>query len=85
MRAKTALLLGPSWASPLPGPTLRVVQNRSRRFCARGALTSTDRAHAKWKQVLAEFIAPPAAAACAEALDELIARRTAEGGAPPLA
>ena len=50
----------------------------------RGSLTATDRAHAKWKQVLAEFIAPPAAAACAEALDELIARRTAEGGAPPL-
>jgi trimethylamine---corrinoid protein Co-methyltransferase len=51
----------------------------------RGSLTSTDRAHAKWKQVLAEFTAPPAAAACTEALDEFIARRTAEGGAPPLA
>ncbi|HEV2441375.1 MAG TPA: trimethylamine methyltransferase family protein [Steroidobacteraceae bacterium] len=50
----------------------------------RGSLTATDRAHAKWKQVLAEFAAPPAAAACAQALDELIARRTAEGGAPPL-
>ena len=50
----------------------------------RGSLTATDRAHAKWKQVLAEFTAPPAAAARAEALDELIARRTAEGGAPPL-
>jgi trimethylamine---corrinoid protein Co-methyltransferase len=51
----------------------------------RGSLTSTDRAHAKWKQILAEFTAPEAAAACAEALDTLIARRTAEGGAPPLA
>ncbi|HVS76479.1 MAG TPA: trimethylamine methyltransferase family protein, partial [Steroidobacteraceae bacterium] len=51
----------------------------------RGSLTSTDRAHARWKQVLAEFSAPPHAAACAEALDELIARRTAEGGAPPVA
>jgi len=51
----------------------------------RGSLTSTDRAHAKWKQVLAEFTAPATAAACAEALDELIARRTEEGGAPPLA
>ena len=50
----------------------------------RGSLTATDRAHAKWKQVLAEFVAPPTAAACAEALDELIARRSAEGGAPPL-
>jgi trimethylamine---corrinoid protein Co-methyltransferase len=50
----------------------------------RGSLTATDRAHAKWKQVLAEFAAPPTAAACAEALDQLIARRTAEGGAPPL-
>ncbi|MDE2447978.1 MAG: trimethylamine methyltransferase family protein [Gammaproteobacteria bacterium] len=50
----------------------------------RGSLTATDRAHAKWKQVLGEFTAPAAAAACAEALDELIARRTAEGGAPPL-
>ena len=50
----------------------------------RGSHTVTDRAHAKWKQVLGEFTAPPAAAACAEALDDLIARRTAEGGAPPL-
>jgi trimethylamine--corrinoid protein Co-methyltransferase len=50
----------------------------------RGSLTSTDRAHAKWKQVLAEFTAPPAAGLCADALDELIARRAAEGGAPPL-
>ncbi|MGH8299081.1 MAG: trimethylamine methyltransferase family protein [Steroidobacteraceae bacterium] len=51
----------------------------------RGSLTATQRAHAKWKQVLGEFAAPATAAACAEALDELIARRTAEGGAPPLA
>jgi trimethylamine--corrinoid protein Co-methyltransferase len=50
----------------------------------RGSLTATDRAHAKWKQVLAEFAAPPTATACSEALDELIAKRTAEGGAPPL-
>ena len=49
-----------------------------------GALTSTQRACAKWKQVLREFTAPPAAAACAEALDDFIARRTAEGGAPPV-
>ena len=50
----------------------------------RGSLTATERANAKWKQVLREFAAPPAAAACAPALDEFIARRTAEGGAPPL-
>jgi trimethylamine---corrinoid protein Co-methyltransferase len=34
--------------------------------------------------VLAEFAAPPTAAACAESLDEFIAKRTAEGGAAPL-
>ena len=50
----------------------------------RGSLTATDRAHAKWKEILGGFTAPPAAAGCAQALDELIARRTAEGGAPPL-
>jgi trimethylamine---corrinoid protein Co-methyltransferase len=49
----------------------------------RGERTATERAHDKWKQVLAEFTPPPAAAACAEALDELIARRTEQGGAPP--
>lgn len=49
----------------------------------RGSLTSTERARAKWKQVLGEFAPPPGAAACAEALDEFIARRTTEGGAPP--
>ncbi len=49
-----------------------------------GSLTSTQRAHAKWKQVLGEFTAPASAAACAETLDGFIARRTAEGGAPPL-
>ena len=50
----------------------------------RGSLSSTEGANANWKQALAEICAPPAAAACADALDELIARRTAEGGAPPL-
>ncbi len=48
-----------------------------------GERTAADRACAKWKQVLAEFTPPPGAAACAEALDEFIARRTEEGGAPP--
>ncbi len=50
----------------------------------RRALTATGRAHAKWKQVLAEFKAPASAAACAEALDDFIARGTAAGGVPPL-
>jgi len=49
-----------------------------------GARTATERARDKWQRVLAEFTPPPAAAACAEALDAFIARRTEEGGAPPL-
>ncbi|HET9107503.1 MAG TPA: trimethylamine methyltransferase family protein [Steroidobacteraceae bacterium] len=50
----------------------------------RGSLTATDRAHAKWKQVLAEFKAPVSAIGCSEALDDFIARGTAAGGAAPL-
>ena len=49
-----------------------------------GSRTATERAHEKWKQVLAEFSPPPAAAACAERLDPFIARRSAEGGAPAI-
>jgi trimethylamine--corrinoid protein Co-methyltransferase len=49
-----------------------------------GSRTATERAHDKWKQVLAEFSPPPAAAGCAEALDAFIARRSAAGGAPAL-
>ena len=50
-----------------------------------GERTATERARDKWKQVLAEFTPPASAAACAATLDEFIARRMEEGGAPPLA
>jgi trimethylamine--corrinoid protein Co-methyltransferase len=49
----------------------------------RGAKDTTERANALWKRLLAE---PPAFApdpGRLEALDAFIARRTAEGGAPP--
>lgn len=49
-----------------------------------GGRTATQRAREKWKEVLAQFTPPPSAAACAPALDELIARRTQEGGAAPV-
>ncbi len=49
-----------------------------------GSLTATERARAKWRQVLAEFTPPPAAVDCAERIDEFIARRTEQGGAPPV-
>ncbi len=49
-----------------------------------GERTATQRAHEKWRQVLAEYTPPPAAEACAGPLDEFIERRTKEGGAPPL-
>lgn len=49
-----------------------------------GGRTATERAHERWKQVLAQFTPPASATACESALDEFIARRTAEGGAPPL-
>lgn len=49
-----------------------------------GARDAAQRAHGKWRQVLSEYTAPAAAEGCAAALDEFIARRSAEGGAPPL-
>ena len=49
-----------------------------------GERTAPERARDKWKQVLAQFTPPASAAACAQALDEFIARRTEEGGAPPV-
>ena len=49
-----------------------------------GEHTATQRAYAKWQQALSDYTPPPSAAACAEALGEFIARRTEEGGAPPL-
>lgn len=47
-----------------------------------GALTATQRANGIWKRILAEFEAPPMDPAIREALDDFVARRTAEGGAP---
>ncbi len=49
-----------------------------------GAKTATDRAHGIWKRRLAEFEPPPADPGVAEALDDFVARRTAEGGASPM-
>jgi trimethylamine--corrinoid protein Co-methyltransferase len=49
-----------------------------------GARDATQRALGIWKRRLAEFTPPPAAAACTEALDAFIARRTEAGGAPPI-
>ena len=49
-----------------------------------GGRTATERAREKWRQALSQFTPPPAATACAEALDGFIARRTEEGGAAPV-
>jgi len=49
-----------------------------------GAKTTTERAHALWKRKLAEFVPPPVDPSVAEALDDFVARRTAEGGASPM-
>ena len=49
-----------------------------------GARTATERANRIWKRVLAEFTPPPLDPARADALSDFVARRRAEGGAPPL-
>lgn len=51
---------------------------------AAGSPTTAERANAVWKRLLREFEPPPLDPAIAEALDAFVARRTAEGGAPPL-
>lgn len=48
-----------------------------------GSLTATERATRMWKNVLADFAPPRRDAARIEALDDFIARREREGGAPP--
>jgi len=48
-----------------------------------GARDATQRANDVWKRVLAEFEPPPLDDAIAAELDEFVARRTSEGGAPP--
>jgi trimethylamine--corrinoid protein Co-methyltransferase len=49
-----------------------------------GAKTATERAHGVWQDTLARYVAPQRDAALVEALDAHVARRTAEGGAPPV-
>lgn len=50
---------------------------------AAGAKTSTERATAIWQKVLAEFRPPEGAGDRGERIADFIARRSAEGGAPP--
>jgi len=49
-----------------------------------GSKTATERAHAIWQRRLAEFEPPPIDPSVVEALDDYVARRTAEGGASPM-
>lgn len=50
----------------------------------RGGQDASARATKVWKQVLAEFSAPEVSDGRIEEMQEFIARRTAEGGAPPV-
>jgi len=61
-------------------PRARSSDLRPRR-CAR---TATERANRIWKRALAAFEAPPLPPERAEALADFVARRRAEGGAPPM-
>ncbi|TPN45407.1 MULTISPECIES: trimethylamine methyltransferase family protein [unclassified Mesorhizobium] len=49
-----------------------------------GSKTASERATGIWRRILADFEPPASAAATAGVLDEFIARRTEEGGAPPV-
>jgi trimethylamine--corrinoid protein Co-methyltransferase len=49
-----------------------------------GSKTATERATGIYRDTLAGYIAPPRDPAVVEALDDYVARRTAEGGAPPV-
>ena len=49
-----------------------------------GAKTATDRAHTLWQESLARYVPPARDPATVEAIDDFVARRTAEGGAPPV-
>jgi len=48
----------------------------------RGAIRTPERANKVWKQILAEFEAPPMDEAIREELEAFVARRKDEGGAP---
>ena len=49
-----------------------------------GAKTATERATGIWQSTLKNYVAPKRDAAVLEALDAYVARRTAEGGSPPV-
>jgi trimethylamine--corrinoid protein Co-methyltransferase len=49
-----------------------------------GSRTATERANTIWKKTLADFTPPPLDPGRAEALADFVARRRAEGGAPPV-
>ncbi|HAR51151.1 MAG TPA: methyltransferase, partial [Roseovarius nubinhibens] len=49
---------------------------------AAGSVWTAQRAHQVYKDILAEFEAPPMDEAVREELEAFVARRKAEGGAP---
>ena len=49
-----------------------------------GAKSATDRASGIWQSTLERYVAPKRDAAVVEAVDSFVARRKAEGGAPPV-
>ncbi|MBU6379433.1 MAG: trimethylamine methyltransferase family protein [Gammaproteobacteria bacterium] len=51
---------------------------------ASGAKTATERAAQIWRQSVEAYQPPPRDPAVVEALNDFVARRTAEGGAPPV-
>jgi trimethylamine--corrinoid protein Co-methyltransferase len=63
-----------------------LVANRSNfgQWTEAGSKTATERAHDIWKRKLAEFEPPPVDPAMADALDDFVSRRSAEGGASPM-
>jgi trimethylamine---corrinoid protein Co-methyltransferase len=53
-------------------------------WSAAGSKTATERASELWRSTVAAFEPPPRDPAVVEALNDFVARRTAEGGAPPV-
>jgi trimethylamine--corrinoid protein Co-methyltransferase len=49
-----------------------------------GGIETSDRATHLWKELLSEYVAPPMDPAIRDELDDFVARRISEGGAPPL-